>query len=194
MQKFRSQLQFVMRKRGWFLLAFLLISAVAAWYSKILSFNSNWQDWDKFFTLATLGVAVSIFWFEMRQEWEEQLPKRLTAFFFCESKPRMVCYEAHLAHESDVRNWAQQIGRQMAGGGDLKFSPVFDHRALGIESDQSQPFKHYQIIMYLKELPNQVGARFQQQPSLTVPCLVWRIGQNMQEDERIEEATLHRPR
>jgi len=79
----------------------------------------------------------------------------------------MVCYEAVLLHEDDLRNWAQQIGAQIATGGEhtnLSFFPFFkilspQIRSLKIKNEKIF-FKHYFYTSYLQKIPGKDADRF----------------------------------
>jgi len=71
-----------------------------------------WTDWfDPWITVTTLAVAL----FLGARAWVDELPKRLNVHFKFEDRYVFTCWEATLADEGDVRQWAQQVGKQMAG-------------------------------------------------------------------------------
>ncbi len=69
----------------------------------------------------------------------------------------MICDEALLAHEGDIRNWGQQLGRQFTKG-NLDFHPFF---TLGSNKDivkvtigEAEKFtKQYLLYVFLESLP-----------------------------------------
>jgi hypothetical protein len=88
---------------------------------------------NKFFTYTAdpfLAVVAGIFGFiiwlnQYSKKVIEKLPKRMTVHFKLKDKIIASCYEAAIAHEGDIRQWSQQIGKQMLGG-DLKMFPYFN--------------------------------------------------------------------
>ncbi|MFA8436813.1 MAG: hypothetical protein ACEPOZ_20085 [Marinifilaceae bacterium] len=80
---------------------------------------------DPFFAIAA-GVFGLIIWSNQnRRKFIEELPKRMTVHFKWNDKIIASCYESALAHEGDIRQWAQQIGRQMLGE-NFKMYPYFN--------------------------------------------------------------------
>lgn len=158
LNKFKGVCHFLWSERR----SFLLVAALF-WLLSLLVFASSakdkvavlleWETWDKVVTLFTLLVGIAVFLGEAVEDWEERLTKRLTVFFQVHGKTCMVCYGAHLPHEGDIRNWGQQIGRQMCEE-PLEFSPYLDIRRLGVESDGVESFTHFQAIIYLKKIPD----------------------------------------
>lgn len=62
--------------------------------------------------IGTLLVALFVWMGEIEENWENNLPKRLSVFFFWEAKPLIVCRYVWLAGEDEVRTWGQQVGVQ----------------------------------------------------------------------------------
>ncbi len=67
--------------------------------------------------------------------WTEKLPKKLTVHFKYGSRYVFTCHKTYLAGEGDIRQWGQQIGKQMNGNKNLDFYPYID---------QSKPTVNYQ--------------------------------------------------
>lgn len=91
----------------------------------------------------------------IRQEWENNLPKRITAEFRFEGRNVMVCRDALLINEAEARAWGQQIGAQMASVRWLKFEPYYKLEKLRIKRSTITGERHkpYKIIFFLTELP-----------------------------------------
>lgn len=79
--------------------------------------------------------------------------------------PVAICLESLLMHEEDIRNWAQQIGRQMAGGQLLNLLP-FQHKGKEtirkvsyynsfLNKQDKKWVKHYLFGVYLSSLPTE---------------------------------------
>lgn len=88
---------------------------------------SNLGDWlirlQAVFGIPTLVVALFVWLGEIREDWENNLPKRLSVFFFYTGKPVVVCRYAWLAGPDELRTWGQQVAKQAAGNEYLDFSP-----------------------------------------------------------------------
>ncbi len=70
----------------------------------------------------------------------------------------MICEEAFLAHEGDIRNWAQQLGRQLEGE-NLSFHAFItlgNNNSIVKKSINNHSFftKQYTMFMYLDTIPN----------------------------------------
>ncbi len=79
-----------------------------------------WWNWvEPISGLATLFVAMAVWFGELQQDWENSLPKHLTVSFWHKNaagsieKEVMRCENAYLASEGDIRAWGQQLGGQM---------------------------------------------------------------------------------
>jgi len=137
---------------GTVLLALALGSLVAGW-------GASWWNWvEPFLTLLTLGVALLVWYQQIREEWEEDhLPKRFTAHFYYRGNDAqgvevMRCEKARSTAEGDIRALAQQIGLQMAKLQQLRF--------VAPEVEVSEPvlekkgkYVHYTIKFMLTEWP-----------------------------------------
>lgn len=69
----------------------------------------------------------------------------------------MICDEALLAHEGDIRNWGQQLGRQLAKA-NLDFHPFFKlghkNEIVRIILDNKQKFtRQYMLYVFLESIP-----------------------------------------
>ncbi len=120
----------------------------------LLRYQTGWWEWfEPFLTLLTLGTAVYVLYTQLRREWEEYLPNRLTVRFYYNGQEVMRCEKAYLANESDIRPLAQQIGMQMADNTQLKFKApqvVISPPQL----NQQERYIHYSAIIHLLELPS----------------------------------------
>ena len=124
----------------------------------------EWWGWgDAIINLATLAVGVVIWYAEAAEDWEESLPKRLTAeFWFAPAgqpaRPVMICRHAPLAGESDLRTWGIALGGRMdAGKRQLKYQPYFTTLPPEIIPDATgQPCRHYLIRFTMDELPERL--------------------------------------
>jgi hypothetical protein len=71
----------------------------------------------------TLLVALFVWYGEIREEWENRLPKRMSVFFLYQGLPAIICRYVWLADEGDLRAWAQQVAGQAAQVPYLRFYP-----------------------------------------------------------------------
>jgi len=137
-----------------------LLAVLVLW-----AIGSSWWAWaEPVIALVTLAVAVIIWYGEAAEDWEESLPKRLTAeFWFAEpdgsKRLVMVCRHAPIADEGDIRPWAIALGAQMdRGKRTLKYRPDFllDPPEIVLGPDDA-PFRHYRIRFTLDDLPERVA-------------------------------------
>lgn len=105
--------------------------------------------------VGTLMLAFFLWLNNIRREWEDNLPKRITVQYQWQGRNVMVCYDALLVNESDARTWALQIGQQMSGCQRLKFEPFFNLQQRGILSEKTsgKMYKAFVFTYYLTELP-----------------------------------------
>jgi hypothetical protein len=127
----------------------------------------NFANWlvriQSLFNISTLTFIVALFvWLgEIREDWENDLPKRLSVFFFDKDKPRVVCRYAWLAGPDELRTWGQQVAKQAAGNEILDFSPnVEAQKPTKVVGPNGFLCMHYAVCFrltklnsYLKEHP-----------------------------------------
>lgn len=130
-------------------------------FSFLLVQNTQKEKWwdailDPVIGFSTLLVAILVYLSEWRSDWEDERPKRLTVRFIYNQRLVMICKEAHLASEADIRPWGQQIGRQMAGE-DLQFYAFFETSdGRPIRNQQGDIYKPYYLSMFLSEIPERL--------------------------------------
>jgi len=108
-----------------------------------------------FMGIATLLVAILVWYGEMCSNWEASLPKKMSVFFFYAGRPVIVCRYVWLADASDLRAWGQQVAKQAAYniqqlgfGPDVKAAdPVLEIEPNG------EMFRHYAVCFQLTEYP-----------------------------------------
>ena len=89
--------------------------------------NSSYLDYfydpivDPIVAIGTAIIALLLWFFQSKKNWEESLPKKLTVHFIYNGKCQLSCYEAYLSGTADIRMWSQQIGSQMIGQGMILF-------------------------------------------------------------------------
>lgn len=118
-----------------------------------------WTNWaDPVVTVATVTAAVFAWWETYSQAWEENLPKRLNVHYKYDRQYVFTCWEATLSGEDDIRQWAQQIGRQMNNNEYLDFSPHPWINSPVITTNESIGyFRLYEITINLTKPPRSEG-------------------------------------
>ena len=107
---------------------------------------------DPFLAMFTGLVAILILLNDYRREWEDNLPKRLTVHCKQGKNYILTCHKAFLAGESDIRQWAQQIAKQMNEEEYLKFYPFFkNERPQLMLNENNLLIKHYETTIFLDE-------------------------------------------
>jgi hypothetical protein len=133
-------------------------------------------------SLGTLVVAGAILIGEAMQDWEGSLPKRLTVTYVNERlEPVMQCRRAYLAGEGDVRQWAQQLGQQMAAPAGhekmiyLQFLPEVLQSTSIVRTGPGAPFKEYKVTFQLRRVPEPLHEKYTAEGKCPGRhCLVWR--------------------
>jgi len=102
------------------------------------------------FAAFTLLVALYVWCGELRQDWESQLPARMTVVFLRAEVPAIICRYAWLAGPDDLRAWAQQVAGQAVGERFLEFSPDVASRSVEImRPPANSPCRYYEIRFQL---------------------------------------------
>lgn len=148
------------RLRGAELLTILLAVVCAGVCVYIFDHNlSNWDLWDVGLTTGTFATAIFVWIGERRQEWENSRPKRLTVCYLYprdQDAPKiaMLCVDAYLAGESDIRALGLSIGQQVCGGL-LKYLPNIQESPGRIEFDDNENewLKKYEVVFQLWDEP-----------------------------------------
>jgi hypothetical protein len=121
--------------------------------------SSNWAEWvnrlQSFLGIGTLFVALFVWYGEIRDDWEKDLSKRMSVFFFYDDQPFIVCRYVWLAGPDDLRAWGQQVASQAAGERYLDFSPDVEAQApcLAVTPDGTV-CSHYAVRFQLTKLPS----------------------------------------
>lgn len=120
------------------------------------NFKSWWGKWlDPFTGLSTFLVALIIWVLNRAKDWEDRLPKLLTVTYKLDGRDVIICKNATLAHEGDIRNWGQQLGQQTIGRSiRFKLLQKFDTGIPTIHEPTQKGtkyHKHYTATFYLKD-------------------------------------------
>lgn len=118
----------------------------------------GWSEWlDPFIGVGVFLIAFNLWILNVYKQWKVNLEKRLTVSFIHDKNEVMRCEQAYLSSESDIRVWAQQIGRQMTGQ-NLDFEPFLKQTPPTVERDNNLNFfQHYRVTFFLTKRPTKVG-------------------------------------
>jgi hypothetical protein len=119
------------------------------------------EELDPIASLATLLIALMVWYSGVTDNWHKSLPKRLTVRFEDEQGALvLLCINAHLSDVADIRTLGQQIGYQMCDKKTLDFrAPYIKQTAGEIKSNVDTGFYiHYQVTFTLTSLPPGVAS------------------------------------
>ncbi len=154
-------IRFIMRRQGWIIATYcvvtvLIVIALVCGADSLDAVANLWSRAGAVLGMAALGVALLVWWGELKEDWEESLPKRLSAVFYLvdpeteQRRPLIICLDATLGGPSDIRAMAQQIGRQIAGN-DLALIPQFEVAPPVLDLNTS--VRRYRVSMLLHDIP-----------------------------------------
>lgn len=120
---------------------------------------SGWDEWvnrlQSFLGIGTLFVALFVWYGEIRDDWDKDLPKRMSVFFFHNGHPFIVCRYIWLAGADDLRAWGQQVAAQAAGERFLDFSPDVKAQPPSlVVAPDGAACNHYDVCFELTKLPS----------------------------------------
>ncbi len=118
---------------------------------------SGWIDWlinaQSILGVGTLLVAIFVWWGEISEDWRNDLPKKLSVFFFYGCRPVIVCRYVWLAGADELRIWGQQVAKQAAGNQLLDFGPdVEAKKPVLVSGLEGEVFVHYSVCFKLTNL------------------------------------------
>lgn len=119
-------------------------------WAKILS--EIWVWLDPFLTISAVFLALFIWYNEKKQDWEDHLPKKLNALFRLGNGD--IVYQvinAPLAGADDIRQWGQQIGKQMNDNKNLEFDGLNVSGPERATDKGGQPVMRYTLTIWLQE-------------------------------------------
>lgn len=186
-KKLFSIIVFSITKRPRWLLVplFFVVIFILKLQSPINGFSTWWKtNFEEIAGAATLIVAVLLAMSELYNEWKDQLPKKLTVIFTYDGLTVIKCEEAWLAGDSDIRQWSQQIGRQMTEGENLEFEPFVKQKE-EILANNNEVFKLYTAIFQLTKVPEKFKETYRKE------YLSWRWHkkENKKDVQRIKQKT-----
>ena len=159
----RNFAHFVLKRAYAVLLTIALLivcfGVVFIWGLNITTVRDAWMSSvEPLIGIATLLVALLVWWGEARQDWLTTMPSKLTAIFLFNGRIVMRCELANLASVADIRALGQQLGKQMNKTKDLRINaPAI--RSFGGEPEidsQGVVYRHWTVEFPLLELPEAV--------------------------------------
>ncbi len=146
-KEFCAVLWFTLKKKWLF-----IVCLIAVFF--IPSLKAFQEAIDDKIEIATFLVTLLLLYKSMKDEWLEDLKLRLTVTFSYEGKKVMQCECFTLAHETDIRNWAQQAGKQMNDLKNLDFDLTLKQDGPKVIFDEAtKPYKLYTCEMRLTKVP-----------------------------------------
>jgi hypothetical protein len=143
------------------LTGFFLLLVVMDWLSGWLvldDLKTRWNtDLDQIVSLATLMIALFVWYGEIAEDWKNNLPKRLTVRFENDMNELvMLCIKAYLSDVADIRALGQQIARQMCENKDIHFRAPYVKRNAGeiLYDSGIGYFLHYEVTFTLTSRPD----------------------------------------
>ncbi len=117
-----------------------------------------WEWLDPVSGISALFITLVILYNQTYVAWKDSLEKRLTINYFVhdENGDKKIARveNAYLAGESDIRQWAQQLGRQMFGNLDLDMNWE-EVEAAVVKNDGKEYYVNYEINLNLGKNPLQ---------------------------------------
>jgi hypothetical protein len=118
---------------------------------------TSWTGWlnnlQSYLAIGTFFVALFVWYGKIRDDWQEELPKRMSVFFLHNGLPVIVCRYVWLAGEGDLRAWGQQVAAQAVGERFLSFYPNVrleaPRKALWIDG---KICRHYEVCFELMDM------------------------------------------
>ncbi len=154
------------QKQSWFTRLVIIFFAIFFFVFLFLTIKDIFDLGEKNFyinaleptiTIGTFVIALILGVQNVKNAWIDKLPKKLTVHFQYEDKYVFTCHKAFLSGESDIRQMAQQIGRQM-NNNDLPLYPYMQLNTPTIElstqknnSSKKYYFRHYEVTMFLSK-------------------------------------------
>lgn len=124
-----------------------------------MGFAEMWQNWmEAFLAFGTIIIAIFIWYNEKKQNWENNLPKKLNVCFRHNEQDFYQVINAPLAGSEDVRQWGQQLGRQMHGG-DLSFKEFSVKEPMRPTDENGKYVMRYELTVWLQNFDESKGKK-----------------------------------
>ncbi len=162
-QKFWACSCYSMKKWWLFMFVLFVLGTVIFWIVRFWGATNVdwWTPMEATLTLLTVAVAVLIWFGELREEWERNLPMRLQVIYYFQDRPVMACMDCMLVSEADIRAWAQQLGSQMCKRDQLEFEPemILDRPRLVYHPGFGKVVRLFYLKVNLVNLPEKFKER-----------------------------------
>ena len=139
------------------LIALLLILGIAyshRWSNGHTFWDHFWEWIDPVAGIGAFIITLVILYNQARELWEDSLEKRLTVHYIYNRNEIATVENAYLAGESDIRQWAQSLGKQMFGYFSFDMNWDDDKKKNRIiKKDKEGYYMHYEVTIYLPENP-----------------------------------------
>ncbi len=150
---------------------------------------------EHYVAFGTFIVAFAAWFSNVKRDWKEKLPKRLSVKFIYNNKTVMQCDYAYLSGESDIRQMGQQMGAQIAADRQLNFNIaniVWKEKEIiycmdGLHTKDNNffegklPFRHYMVKYQLSCLPENIKEGYK---------YIWKPPFDLQQDKQDKEINL----
>lgn len=135
------------------IILFLILACVYGHRFAPKNFEGFWEWIDPVSAIMSFFITLAILYNQSKSDWEKSLEKRLTVRFKYGGVEIARVENAYLSGESDIRPWAQQLGRQMMG--DLHFDMNWDKSPAKKECDDQDGkwIMKYEVVIYLVKNP-----------------------------------------
>jgi len=130
-------------------------------FKRFDDFKELWnQSMNAYAGIATLCVALAVWWGELREDWLDNLPKKLTVRFEFNGRLVMECRLAALSGLGDRRQLEQQIGMQMTNCNKLDFAaPAISLEGGDVREDaNAEHYLDYHLTFTLLKMPTPINS------------------------------------
>jgi hypothetical protein len=159
--KFRKSIAIIVHSWRQIFATLIIIFTLGVFYSYKLASLYDQESWwsflDPLTSITTAAVSLFVLRNQWIQRWENQLEQRLDVDYVyipadSTHLPIIQVQGAYLSGQDDIRQWSQQLGRQIVSG-DLEFDMNWDDEPMRIEYDDNENkfIKQHKVTMYLRE-------------------------------------------
>ena len=154
-----AKLRFAIRTQ-WTTVLLIVVLAIFGFIILVLP-TPGTSVWNAIQTVSGfVAFCLPIIYFLLTDRWEEELPKRLDVEYRYKGSTAMLCENATLVAEGDIRAMAQQIGAQLIGERFLQMSQIVDLSGPNTEPEREAGntfIRRYGITIYLTALPKHLS-------------------------------------
>jgi hypothetical protein len=142
--------------------ALIAVPSVGGFFDRLLQWAKKLEF---IFGIFTALIAAFVWYGEIREDWEQELPCIMSVFFFYKGKPAIICRNIWLSGPDDLRNWSQQVAAQAATplngqSPRLEFGPDVKTQSpeICIKPDGTL-CRHYTVRFLLTNLPKMLEGK-----------------------------------